>query len=89
MNVKVYYVIQLTWSSSEVHDWFMREYEGVYHTNRDVLWTCILQWSLPCIAYSMFFIIFGFFVNMKFLKCFQMFSVRDIKTFLQEIISSP
>jgi hypothetical protein len=50
MNVKVYYVIQLTWPSSEVQELFMREYEEVHHTNRDVLWPCILQWSLPCIA---------------------------------------
>jgi hypothetical protein len=28
----------------------MREYDGVQRTNRDVLWPCVLQCSLPRIA---------------------------------------
>jgi hypothetical protein len=50
MNVKVYYVLQLTWSSSEVHDWFVLQYEGVHRRNRAILWPCILLWSVPRIA---------------------------------------
>jgi hypothetical protein len=41
MNVKVYYVVQLTWPSSEVQDWLIREYEGVHRANRAVLWSYI------------------------------------------------